>query len=312
MAGVQTVPSRRPPPLPCRGCLDSPFVTTLPGPLVFSSWLTEHLDDPGVVVVDVRWYLDGRSGEAAYDAGHIPGAVFIDVDQDLSGSAVAGPGRHPLPSPERFAEVMERCGIGDDTAVVAYDDAGGSIAARLWWMLKVTGHEAGVLDGGISAWTGELSLDLPPSSTGPVRFTARPWPTDSVVDVLAVDAARRTGDVVILDARSAERYRGEPNPIDQRLGHIPGAVSAPWSDNIDPETGRLRSTGDLRARFTRLGVRADRPAVCHCGSGITACHNLLALEVARLNGGRLYPGSWSDWAADPDRPAVTGPEPSGD
>ncbi len=280
-------------------------VTTLPGPIVSPSWLAEHLGASNLVVCDVRWYLDGRSGEAAYDSGHVPGSVWIDLDSELAGSASVGPGRHPLPHPEHFAACMAAKGIGDDTVVVAYDDAGGSIAARLWWMLRTLGHQAAVLDGGISAWTGELSIDVP-SRPAEVTFTPAAWPTDAVADAIVVDAARRNADTVVLDARSAERFAGETVSVDIRPGHIPGAVNAPWTGNIDPATGRLRTASDLRERFTGLGVRADRSAICHCGSGVTACHNVLALEIAQLRGARLYPGSWSDWAAEPTRPVVSG------
>lgn len=281
------------------------------GPLVDALWLTEHLDDPTLVVADVRWYIDGRSGEAAYDAGHIPGAVFVDLDRDLAGPPSAGPGRHPLPSPERFAESMRRCGIGDDATVVAYDDAGGSIAARLWWMLRASGHTVTVLDGGISAWTGALSIDVP-SRRGSTQFTMSPWPISMVVDVIAVDTYRRRADTVVIDARSPERYRGEPNAIDARAGHIPGAMNAPWIGNINPATGRFRSATELRARFEALGIDGTRHAVCYCGSGVTACHNVLALELAGRSDTRLYPGSWSDWSADPDRPVATGELPGGE
>ena len=274
---------------------------TLPGPLVSAAWLAGNRDNPNLVVGDVRWYIDARSGEAAYDAGHIPGSVFINLDNDLAGDPEVGPGRHPLPFPENFAAAMERAGIGDDSVVVVYDDAAGSIAARLWWMLSVLSIQVAVLDGGISAWFGELSIDVPAAPES-VTFTPKPWPVDQVVDAVVVDTLRRGDDVVLLDARATERYVGLPNPVDKRFGHIPGALSAPWGENIDPETGLFRSVGELRDRFTRLGVRSERSAVCHCGSGITACHNLLALAVAKLPAGRLYPGSWSDWSADEGRP----------
>ena len=276
----------------------------LPGPIVSAHWLSTHLEHPDLVVADVRWYIDGRSGEAAYDAGHIEGAVFVDLDRDLAGDPTHGPGRHPLPSPEHFAGAMQRIGIGDDTTVVAYDDAGGSIAARLWWMLSGIGRQAAVLDGGISAWTGSLSNELP-SWKDETLFTPRPWPIDQLVDIVAVDSLRR-GSAVILDARSTSRFRGEPNPVDARLGHIPGARSAPWTDNIDPGTGRFRSSGELRAKFRALGVTSDDATVCHCGSGVTACHNLLALRIAELPTGALYPGSWSDWSTDEQRPTELG------
>lgn len=276
-------------------------MTTLQGPLVTANWLLEHIDDDGLVIVDVRWYIDGRNAEAVYDAGHLPGAVFVDLDDDLAGTA--GPGRHPLPSPEHFAAAMERLGIGDDSTVVVYDDANGSVAARLWWMLSSLGRKVAVLDGGISAWTGELSIDAPSQRHG-VTFTPTPWPIEKFIDATGVDYYRRGSERVVLDARSTDRFDGRPNPIDKRLGHIPGAQSAPWTENLDRVTGRFRPVGELRERFTRLGVRADRPAICHCGSGVTACHNLLALTVARLEGGAvLYTGSWSDWSADEQRPA---------
>lgn len=277
------------------------FVLSLPGPVASAEWLADVIDDPTLVICDVRWYVDGRSGEAAYDAGHLPGAIWVDLDRDLAGPSSVGPGRHPLPSPEHFAEAMNRLAIGDGDVVVAYDDAGGSIAARLWWMLTAIGRPAAVLDGGISSWTGELSLDAP-SERPDSSFSVCPWPLTVAVDAVAVDTLRRSQETVVLDARSEERFRGEPNPIDKRPGHIPGAVSAPWQANLDERTGRFLPVSELRERFTELGVRTDRPAVCHCGSGVTACHNILAIELARLPKARLYPGSWSDWAADPGRP----------
>ncbi len=281
-------------------------MTLLHGPLVTANWLLEHIDDDGLVIADVRWYVDGRNAEAVYDAGHLPGAVFVDLDRDLAGTA--GPGRHPLPSPEHFASAMERLGIGDDSTVIVYDDANGSVAARLWWMLSSLGRNVAVLDGGISAWTGELSIDAPSQRHG-VTFTPTPWPIDKFTDTTGVDYYRRGTDRVVLDARSTVRFNGEPNPIDKRLGHIPGAQSAPWTENLDRITGRFRPVGELRERFTRLGVRSDRPAICHCGSGVTACHNLLALTVARLESGAvLYTGSWSDWSADEQRPAEVTPD----
>jgi thiosulfate/3-mercaptopyruvate sulfurtransferase len=281
----------------------SDTMESLPGPLVSSAWLDQHLGAPNLLVCDVRWYIDGRSGEAAFEAGHIPGAVWIDVDRDLAGPKGTGPGRHPLPSPEHFAAAMAAKGIGDETVVVAYDDAGGSIAARLWWMLSVLGHRAAVLDGGISGWTGELDIDTV-STTADVTFTPKAWPTDRVADVLDVDAARRGDQRIVLDARSAARFAGELNPIDRRPGHIPGAVSAPWTANVDQATGLFRSSPELRARFEALGVHSSRPAIVHCGSGVTACHNLLALELVGFSDAQLYPGSWSDWEADPTRPVA--------
>lgn len=270
------------------------------GPLVEAEWLAAHLDD--VVVADVRWYLDGRSGRAAYRAGHIPGAVFVDVDGVLAAPVGSGPGRHPLPAPAHFAAALGRLGIGDRDRVVAYDDAGGSIAARMWWMLTATGHEAAVLDGGLGAWPGPLSTE--PVERPPAALTVPPaWP-DSVVDADEVAALIASGAATVVDARAAERYRGEVEPIDPRPGHIPGARSAPWSGNLDPDTGRFRSADELRSTFEDIG-----PVVAYCGSGLTACHDLLALAVAGLPPGRLYEGSWSDWSSQPERPAALGPDP---
>jgi thiosulfate/3-mercaptopyruvate sulfurtransferase len=262
---------------------------------------------PGVVVADVRWYPD-RTGREAFKAGHIPGAVFIDVDGDLAGSPGGEAGRHPLPPPESFAQAMERVGIGDDTVVVAYDDAGGSNAARLWWMLSVTGHQAAVLDGGIASWTGHLESG-PGLEGARARFTPRPWPAELIADASEVNLRRRDPSSVVLDARSAERYRGEVEPIDPVAGHIPGARSAPWLGNVDVDTWRFLRAEEIRERFESLGVDGRRTVVVHCGSGVTSCHLLLALELAGLSPAKLYVGSWSGWIAGMSRPMAKGPEP---
>jgi thiosulfate/3-mercaptopyruvate sulfurtransferase len=266
-------------------------------PIVDVPWLHDHRDE--VVLADVRLYLDGRSARAAYEAGHLPGAVFVDLERWLSGPASARAGRHPLPEPEVFAEGMARAGIGDQTAVVAYDDAGGVIAARLVWMLRVLGHEAAVLDGGTAAWGGELVTDEP--EVRRAAFTPRPWPSDRLV---AADDVTAAGNVVI-DARQRERYLGAPDPIDARAGHIPGARSLPCREHLGPDQ-RLRPVDHLRERLAGVGIDDRTPVVSYCGSGVTACHNLLVLEHAGFTGGRLYPGSWSQWAADPSRPVATG------
>ncbi|WP_375490538.1 sulfurtransferase [uncultured Jatrophihabitans sp.] len=264
------------------------------GPLVSGEWLAAHLDE--VRVVDVRWYLDDRSGRAAFERGHIPGAVWLDIDADLSDDASPRQGRHPLPSPDRFAAALERAGIGPGQAVVAYDDAGGSIAARLWWLLHVLGEPVAVLDGGLDAWPGELSTS--DGERPPVRRDRPPWPANRFVDAAQVAAAL---DTVIYDARTAERYARGDAAIDPRPGHVPGAQSAPWAGNLGPD-GRFRPPGELRERFA---AAADKPAIAYCGSGVTACHDLLAMEVAGIAGTALYPGSWSQWGADPARPAET-------
>jgi thiosulfate/3-mercaptopyruvate sulfurtransferase len=278
-----------------------------PGPLVDVDWLRRHLGAAGIVVADARWRPDG-SARDVYEQGHIPGAVFVDVDTDLAAPRSSGSGRHPLPDPEAFAGVMERAGIGDDTVVVAYDDQGGSTAARLWWMLDAIGHPVAVLDGGLAAWTGEL--DTGPSPQGSARFTPAPWPRDRWVD--ADEVQRRVDRLfALLDARAPERYRGETEPIDPVAGHIPGATSSPWTDNLDPATGRFRSPAELRELYRSRGVDEEHAGdtVAYCGSGVTSAHDLLAMRVAGLPDGRLYVGSWSEWVADPDRPVATGPDP---
>ncbi len=275
----------------------------LPSSIVSGSWLQANIAQ--VVVVDVRWYLDGRSGRAAYEAGHVPGAVFIDLDEGLS--APPGPsGRHPLPDPDVFAGALGAAGIGDGCPVVAYDDASGMVAGRLWWMLHSLGEPVAVLDGGLAAWPGTLSTAAPEPT--PANFTPRPWPAGAFATIDEVDELRRAAATVLLDARSPERYRGEPNAIDPRFGHIPGALSAPSSANLAPG-GTLRTPEELRASYATAGVDGDADVVAYCGSGVSACLDLLALEVAGLGGGRLFVGSWSAWGADDNRPVASGPDP---
>jgi len=279
------------------------------GPAVDGEWLRDHLDDPGLVIADVRWYLDDRSGRHAYDAGHVPGAVFVDLDTDLAGPPSFTGGRHPLPDPVEFSRTMSRLGIGDTHRVVAYDDVGGAIAARMWWMLDVMDVPAAILDGGIGAWEGQLSTD----ATEPVRscFTTRPWPVDRVVTADQIGPTSGS-DALVLDARDAERY-AHGSAIDPRPGHVPGARNAPFADNL--EGGHLKSASELRVRYEALGA-GSRPVVAYCGSGVTACHDLLAMRRAGLGNGLLFVGSWSAWGADADLPAETGPDegpgPAGD
>jgi thiosulfate/3-mercaptopyruvate sulfurtransferase len=259
------------------------------------------------VVCDVRWYLDGRSGRAAFETGHIPGARFADVDADLAGAPGGTAGRHPLPDPGAFASAMGRLGIGDGARVVAYDDTGGSTAARLVWMLRVLGEQAALLDGGIAAWKGELEQG--PGAGHPASdFTQRPWPDTATV---SADELAAAGTAVVVDARAAERYRGEVEPVDPRAGHVPGAQSVPWATLLDPETGRFRSAAALREHFAEVGVDDGTVVVAYCGSGVTACFDILALEIAGLGPARLFASSWSGWCADTERPAATGAEPGG-
>ena len=269
-------------------------MTELPGAVVSAEWLAEHLND--VRVVDVRWYLDGRSGRAAYREGHIPGAVWLDIDAELSGWASPAAGRHPLPSAEQFAAVLGRVGIDEGTPVVAYDDAGGSIAARLWWMLRDQGQPAAVLDGGIQAWQGEVSTELPDVS--PVQRRIRPWHPEHFASADEVAAT----NAVVYDARTAERYAHGDPAIDPRPGHIPGAHSAPWMANLGGDE-RLLPRDVLREIYSAADGRG---AVAYCGSGVTACLDLLAMEVAGIQDTALYAGSWSQWASDSGRPVEEG------
>lgn len=266
-------------------------------PIVSSDGLQAPAED--VVLADVRFYLDGRSPRAAYDAGHIPGAVFVDLERWLSAPATPQDGRHPLPPPERFAEGMGACGIGDQTTVVAYDDAGGVIAARLVWMLRALGHDAALLDGGLTAWNGPLETEE--RAVTPTTFTPAPWPPERLA---AADDAASSANIVI-DARPHDRFLGAPDGIDPRAGHIPGARSVPCREHL-AEDGRLLPTSALRTRLESAGIDGTAPLVSYCGSGVTACHNLLVIEHAGLGHGRLYPGSWSQWSHDTTRPAATG------
>jgi thiosulfate/3-mercaptopyruvate sulfurtransferase len=266
--------------------------------------LARRLSDPGLRIADVRWYLNRPGqGRQAYESGHIPGAIFLDLDEDLTGDE--GAGRHPLPHPLDFRRKLESVGIGSEHFVVAYDDTGGTTAARLWWMLDNLGdREAAVLDGGLRAWTDAghpLSREQPSHPPAKLRLDDR-WRNLIERD----DLAGRLGAVTLLDARAPERYRGEVEPIDPAAGHIPTAVNAPTAGNLDSDA-RFLSPVRLRERFTRIG-RADQPVVTSCGSGTTACHNALAMRVAGLPDPILYVGSFSDWSRS-GMPIATGAEP---
>lgn len=252
-----------------------------------------------LVLADVRWYLDGRSGAQAYVRGHLPGAVFVDLDAVLAGQPSPAAGRHPLPDPDVFAAEIGKLGIGDEDTVIAYDDAGGVTAARLVWMLRATGHRAALLDGGLGAWDGPLEQAMTVRQAA--KFTPTPWPSDQLVS--ADDAASE--QIVKLDARERARFRGDTESIDPRAGHIPGAKSFPCRENLGPD-GTVLPARELRERLHALGVEPDTALISYCGSGVTACHNLLVLEQLGYTGGRLYPGSWSQWSSDPAREVATG------
>lgn len=268
--------------------------------------LNAHLNTPNWVVVDCRFSLaDTEAGYRAYRDGHIPGARYAHLDNDLSGPITPLTGRHPLPDPTPLTDALGRWEIGDETQVVAYDDMGGMLAAaRLWWLLRWLGHQAvAVLDGGFSAWRrAGLPLSTGEPTVQTVVFNGRPnqqlWLTTEQMENLSSEA-------LLLDGRAAARYRGEVEPIDPVAGHIPGAINAPIEENLTAE-GYFRPLSELQARFSKVLSGHPPTAVVHsCGSGVTACHNLLAMEAAGFPGSRLYAGSWSEWIRDPNRPIAT-------
>jgi thiosulfate/3-mercaptopyruvate sulfurtransferase len=275
-------------------------------PILSPGELAARLGDPELRIVDVRWVLGSPGqGQVAYDAGHIPGAIFLDVDIDLV--AREGPGRHPLPSPEAFRVRLERAGIGSEHDIVAYDDVGGWVAARLWWMLDDLGHDrVSVLDGGFPAWVAEghpVDREEPALPATHLRL-ADHW--TNTIDLAGVAAG--LGEFVLFDARGGPRYRGETEPIDAVPGHIPTARHAPTDGNLGPD-GRFLAAEQLKARFAGLGVTGGGgPVVTSCGSGVSACVNSLAMRLAGLPDPILYPGSYSDWTRNGLAVAV-GPEP---
>lgn len=260
------------------------------------------------VLLDVRWALGDPHGHDHYLSGHLPGAVFVDLSAELAAPAVPERGRHPLPEAADFQAAARRWGINNGDVVVAYDDSGNMAAARAWWMLRNAGlPDVYLLDGGLAAWR---AAGLPveaghvQAEPGDVTLTGGNMP---VLDAAA--AATWPAGGLLLDARAGERYRGEVEPVDPRAGHIPGAVSAPTSDNVD-DTGRFLSAEQLRRRFELLGVRDGIPVGVYCGSGVTAAHQVAALEVAGFRAA-LYPGSFSEWSNNAELPVATGAEPGG-
>jgi thiosulfate/3-mercaptopyruvate sulfurtransferase len=275
--------------------------------LIDAATLKAHLDDPAWRVIDVRHQLANTAyGEQAYGAGHIPGAAFLHCDRDLSGATTGRNGRHPLPDPEKLAARLGEIGIGPQTQVVVYDDAQGMVAGRLWWLLRWLGHDrVALLDGGLQAWLAAghgLSSELP--ALRPAQFV--PKLRDALVDADYVQSFLTTSRLYLIDARGPDRFRGENETIDPVAGHIPGAVNRFFQLNLQAD-GRFKPAAELRAEWLALlaGQSPER-VVHHCGSGISACHNILAMEIAGLSGSRLYPGSWSEWCADPARPVAQG------
>lgn len=259
------------------------------------------------VLLDIRWQLSmpGAApfdGRVAYAAGHLPGAVFVDLDQELASASGAG-GRHPLPDPEVFGAAMRRAGVSSGVPVVVYDGGQGWAAARAWWLLRWTGHpDVRVLDGGLPSWEGALDTDVPAPAEG--DFTPAPGAVE-LLDADGAAALARSG--LLLDARAGERYRGEVEPIDRVGGHIPGAVSAPTNENVGPD-GRFLPPDELAARFRTLGTTDTTAVGVYCGSGVSGAHEVLALAVAGIPAA-LYVGSWSEWSSDPTRPVAVGPDP---
>jgi thiosulfate/3-mercaptopyruvate sulfurtransferase len=276
--------------------------------LISTADLAARIGDPAFVVVDVRHDLaqPDHWGEDQYRASHLPGARFAHLDRDLSARKTGRNGRHPLPSPEAAAALLSRLGIDASRQVVVYDQGGGMFASRLWWMLRWLGHEAvAVLDGGFDQWIREgrpVTNQVPPPASA--TFIARP-----VATTVSADDVMRSLDTrewTLVDARAPERYRGETEPMDPVAGHIPGALNRFYGNNLNPD-GTFKAAEALRREFGVLFGSTPLDDVVHyCGSGVTSCHNLLAMEVAGLSGTRLYPGSWSEWCADPARPVARG------
>jgi len=276
--------------------------------LITPAELAARLADPASVVVDVRHDLarPERWGEDQYRTGHLPGARFAHIDRDLSAPKTGRNGRHPLPSPDDAAALFGRLGIAPGTQVVAYDQGSGMFAARLWWMLRWLGHDAvAVLDGGFERWTREgrtVSTDAPP----PSHAAFAPGRTRPTASAAEIGGALAGGTLTLVDARVPERYRGDVEPLDPIAGHIPGARNRPYVENVNPDA-TFKPADTLRREFAALlGTTPLDRVVHYCGSGVTGCHNVLAMEIAGLPGTRLYPGSWSEWCADPARPVETG------
>lgn len=285
-------------------------------PLVTTAWLADHLTDPRIRIVDTRWYLlNPNKGETDYANVHIPNAIYLSIDRHLSALPLpdATTGRHPLPSAEAFSETMTAAGIGDETHVVVYDDAGGGNAARLWWLLSYFGHtNVSLLDGGLNEWLAEgrpVSNQIPTFPRAAAPFHAQPNPN---MVVTKAEMIARTDDphTLILDARAPERYRGETEPVDARAGHIPGAKNSPLAHNLQSSADfHFRNSSDLQTHYDKFGANGADEIVVYCGSGVNAAANLFALHLAGYDNTRLYPGSFSEWSRDPNLPVITGSEP---
>ncbi|WP_415902951.1 sulfurtransferase [Neptuniibacter sp. QD29_5] len=274
--------------------------------IISAEELQNHISESDWVVFDCRFNLaDTAAGKNAYLEGHIPGAIYLDLDQDLSSPITPETGRHPLPDLERFVARLAQAGVSNNTQVVVYDDCAGAMAARCWWLLRLMGHKAvSVLDGGLAAWQslgGELNDHIPQPTSAAYTFSLLPNQNLTVAEVVqALDAQ----SIYLVDARAAERYRGEVEPIDPIAGHVPSALNRPLTDNL--AEGKFKPAAQLREEWLSvLGSKSVEAVVHMCGSGVTACHNQLAMEIAGLSGSRVYSGSWSEWIRDPARPIAT-------
>lgn len=280
--------------------------------LVSVEMLADHLDDPAWRVFDCRHDLGNTGyGEQAYAKGHIPGALFMHCDRDLSGPKTGTNGRHPLPDGDAFAQRMSECGVGPDTQVVCYDNEASAFAARLWWLLRWLGHDkVAVLNGGLPAWRrAKLPFETDTCPVTPAQFHPRPRP-EMLVDTAYVAAHLGQPDMLLIDGRSEERYAGQNETLDPVAGHVPGALNFFYFDCLDDAAVHFRPTDELRAAFADLiGDRDPKHVVHMCGSGVTACVNVLGMELAGLSGSKLYAGSWSEWCIDPARPVATGDQP---
>ncbi|WP_442681302.1 sulfurtransferase [Sphingomonas sp. ASY06-1R] len=278
--------------------------------LIDADALAGLIEKEGVLIFDCRFDLtEVDAGKAAYLEGHIPGAVYVDLERDLSGRSDGHNGRHPLPDRAAFAARMAALGVSEGLQVVGYDTSGGFYASRLWWMLRWLGHrDVAILDGGLAAWT-EAGLplmagDVPARPAEPLA--PAPEPAMAAVDVAGIEANLDEGALLVLDARTPERFAGAPHPLDVASGHIPGAANRFYQRNLDAN-GRFKSPDELKREFAAvLADTAPDQVVHQCGSGVTATHNLLAMEIAGLTGSKLYPGSWSEWTSDPARPIASG------
>lgn len=280
--------------------------------LVSTTWLAAHLNDPRIRIADVRWYLFEKdlTGQNEYAKGHLPGAVFIDMDTELANPPLDGPGRHPIPRIEIFADAMARAGIDENTHVICYDDRGGAMAARLWWLLRYFGHDAvSMLDGGITQWLAEnrtVTTETPTITRA--EFVPRPRPA-MVVQRDQVRAMASNPHDLVIDVRVHDRYTGKTEPIDPRAGHVPGAKNAPLAGNVQmPDNFCYRTPAELRARYDALGADKAEHIAAYCGSGVNACQAVFAMTLAGYPNVLLYEGSWSDWSRS-DLPAAVGENP---